>query len=476
MRKNKKDLPVLPHLTVTAVAAEGKCLARHEDMVVFLDGDTAAPGDVVDVRLTRKKKNFAEGVPVAYHQYSDVRTEPFCQHFGVCGGCKWQHITYEAQLGYKHQQVVDSLTRIAKVALPPIRPILPSARTTYYRNKLEFTFSSNRWLTPAEMAVREDLERSALGFHVPRRFDKIVDVEHCYLQPDPSNAIRLATRDYARSHKLPFYDPVTWEGFVRNLVVRTTLTGEVMVIVQVAYEKWEWLEGLLVHLRDGFPGITSLQYVVNNKGNDTFQDLEVRPFHGLPYITEKMEDLAFRVGPKSFYQPNAAQAFELYKIARSFAGLEGHETVYDLYTGTGTIANFVARQAQKVIGLEYVPMAIADAKVNAQINGIANTEFFAGDIKDLLTDDFLDAHGRPDVVITDPPRAGMDEAVTRMLLRAAPQRIVYVSCNPATQARDLAILDAQYAVKDVQPVDMFPHTYHVENVVLLERRDQDSQD
>ena len=470
MRKNKKDLPVLPNLTVTAVAAEGKCLARHEEMVVFLDGDTAAPGDVVDVRLTRKKKNFAEGVPVAYHKYSDVRTEPFCGHFGVCGGCKWQHITYEAQLGYKHQQVVDSLTRIAKVALPPIRPILPSARTTYYRNKLEFTFSSNRWLTPAEMAVREDLERSALGFHVPRRFDKIVDVEHCYLQPDPSNAIRLAARDYARAHKLPFYDPVTWEGFVRNLVVRTTLTGEVMVIVQVAYEKWEWLEGLLVHLRDRFPEITSLQYVVNNKGNDTFQDLEVKPFHGLPYITEKMEDLFFRVGPKSFYQPNAAQAYELYQIARSFAGLQGHETVYDLYTGTGTIANFVARQARKVVGLEYVPMAIADARVNAGINGIVNTQFFAGDIKDLLTDDFLDAHGRPEVVITDPPRAGMDEAVTRMLLRAAPQRIVYVSCNPATQARDLAILDAQYAVKDVQPLDMFPHTYHVENVVLLEKK------
>jgi 23S rRNA (uracil1939-C5)-methyltransferase len=470
MRKNKKTLPVLQNLTVTAVAAEGKCLARHEEMVVFLDGDTAAPGDVVDVRLTRKKKNFAEGVPVAYHQYSDVRTEPFCGHFGVCGGCKWQHITYEAQLGYKHQQVVDSLTRIAKVALPPIRPILPSARTTYYRNKLEFTFSSNRWLTPSEMAAREDLERSALGFHVPRRFDKIVDVEHCYLQPDPSNAIRLAARDYARTHKLPFYDPVTWDGFVRNLVVRTTLTGEVMVIVQVAYEKWEWLEGLLVHLRDRFPEITSLQFVVNNKGNDTFQDLEVKPFHGLPYITEKMEDLQFRVGPKSFYQPNAAQAYELYQVARSFAGLQGHETVYDLYTGTGTIANFVARQAQRVVGLEYVPMAIADARVNAQINGIANTQFFAGDIKDLLTDDFLDTHGRPDVVITDPPRAGMDEAVTRMLLRAAPQRIVYVSCNPATQARDLAILDAQYAVKDVQPVDMFPHTYHVENVVLLEFR------
>ncbi len=476
MRKNKKNLPVLPNLTVTAVAAEGKCLARHEEMVVFLDGETVAPGDVVDVRLTRKKKNFAEGVPVAYHRYSDVRTEPFCQHFGVCGGCKWQHITYEAQLGYKHQQVVDSLTRIAKVALPPIRPILPSARTTYYRNKLEFTFSSNRWLTPAEMAAREDLERSALGFHVPRRFDKIVDIEHCYLQPDPSNAIRLAARDYARAHQLPFYDPVTWEGFVRNLVVRTTLTGEVMVIVQVAYEKWEWLEGLLVHLRDRFPEITSLQYVVNNKGNDTFQDLEVQPFHGPPYITERMEDLQFRVGPKSFYQPNAAQAHELYKIARRFAGLQGHETVYDLYTGTGTIANFVARQSRKVVGLEYVPMAIADAKVNAQLNDIANAQFFAGDIKELLTDAFLDAHGRPDVVITDPPRAGMDEAVTRMLLRAAPGRIVYVSCNPATQARDLAILDDRYAVKDVQPVDMFPHTYHVENVVLLESRDQDSQD
>jgi len=363
---------------------------------------------------------------------------------------------------------VDSLTRIAKVVLPPIRPILPSAATTYYRNKLEFTFSSNRWLTAEEMAAREDLERSALGFHVPRRFDKIVDIQHCYLQPDPSNPIRLSVRDYARRHGFPFFDHVRMEGFVRNLIVRTTLTGEVMLIVQVGFPQMQWLEGLLNHVRKEFPQITSLQYVINSKGNDTFHDLEVKLYHGLPYITERMEDLQFRVGPKSFYQPNAAQAYELYKIARSFARLEGSETVYDLYTGTGTIANFVARQARKVIGLEYVPMAIEDAKVNAQINDIANTQFFAGDIKDLLTDEFLATHGHPDVVITDPPRAGMDEAVTRMLLKAAPRRIVYVSCNPATQARDLAILDEKYAVQDVQPVDMFPHTYHVENVVLLE--------
>lgn len=471
MRKKKKDLPVISRLTVSGMASEGKCIARHEDMVIFLDGDQVAPGDVVDARLTKKKKNFAEAVPVAFHEYSSLRTEPFCGHFGVCGGCKWQHVTYESQLQYKHRQVVDNLTRIAKVDLPPIRPILPSADTTYYRNKLEFTFSSNRWLTAEEISSREDLDRQALGFHVPRRFDKIVDIEHCYLQPDPSNAIRLAARDYSRRHGFPFYDQVKQEGYVRNLVVRTTLTGQVMVILQVAGEQQDWREGLLNHLRDSFPEITSLQYVINTKGNDTFNDLEVQPYHGLPYITEQMEDLHFRVGPKSFYQPNAKQAYELYKIARSFAALQGHETVYDLYTGTGTIANFVARQAQKVVGLEYVPMSIEDARVNSRINGIANTTFFAGDIKDLLTEEFLETHGRPDVVITDPPRAGMDEAVCRMLLTAAPQRIVYVSCNPATQARDLAILDEKYAVKDVQPVDMFPHTYHVENVILLELRE-----
>lgn len=470
MRKNKKDLPVLSGLEVSGMASEGKCIARHEDLVIFLDGDQVAPGDVVDARLTKKKKNFAEAVPVAFHQYSGLRTKPFCGHFGVCGGCKWQHVTYEAQLQYKHQQVVDNLTRISKVSLPPIRPILPSAQTTYYRNKLEFTFSSNRWLTVEEISSREDLDRKALGFHVPRRFDKIVDIEHCYLQPEPSNRIRLAARDYSRKHDFPFYDQVKQEGFVRNLVIRTTLAGEVMVIVQFGREEQEWREGLLRHLRDKFPEITSLLYVINSKGNDTFYDLEVEHFHGQTYITEYMEGLQFRVGPKSFYQPNAKQAYELYKIARNFAQLEGHDIVYDLYTGTGTIANFVARQAQKVVGLEYVPMSIEDARVNAQINGITNTTFFAGDIRDLLTDGFLEGNGHPDVVITDPPRAGMDESVCRMLLKAAPGRIVYVSCNPATQARDLAILDEQYAVKDVQPVDMFPHTYHVENVVLLEMR------
>jgi 23S rRNA (uracil1939-C5)-methyltransferase len=472
MKRNGKkqyNPVILEQLLITDIAAEGKCIARSGDMVIFVEG-AVAPGDVVDVRIVKKKKNFAEGVPVHFHTYTSQRTEPFCPHFGLCGGCKWQHIPYEVQLKYKQQQVVDNLERIAKVSLPVVQPILPSTQTTYYRNKLEFTFSSHRWLTDDEIHSQDQLDKRALGFHIPKRFDKILDIQHCYLQADPSNAIRLAIKDYARQQNLPFFELVKQEGFLRTMVIRTTTTGEVMLIIQFAYDDQPAIQGLLSFIQQQFPVITSLQYVINSKKNDTFQDLGIVSFAGLPYITERMEDLQFRVGPKSFYQTNAHQAYELYQIARNFANLQGPEIVYDLYTGTGTIANFVARRASKVIGLEYVEMAIEDAKVNSEINGIQNTEFFAGDIRDLLTDAFLDTHGRPDVVITDPPRAGMDEKVTRMLLTAHPQKIVYVSCNPATQARDIAILDEKYAVTAIQPVDMFPHTYHVENVALLEAR------
>ncbi len=470
MRKKKnKQQPVLEQITISDFAAEGKCIARHGDIVIFVEG-AVAPGDVVDLRVFKQKKNFWEAQAIRIHTFSPQRTAPFCEHFGTCGGCKWQHIPYETQLRQKHQQVIDNLQRIAKVPLPDIQPILPSQDTTYYRNKLEYTFSSNRWLTNEDMQKGDIADRTALGFHIPKRFDKILDIEKCYLQPDPSNRIRLAVRQFARENNYPFFDLVKQEGFLRNLIIRTTTTGEVMVIVQVFQNDEEKIYPLLDFLRNTFPEITSLQYVINAKGNETFHDLEVVAYHGLPYITEQMEDLQFRIGPKSFYQTNAVQALELYKIAQGYAQLQGHELVYDLYTGTGTIANFVARQARKVIGLEYIPMAIEDAKVNSAVNGITNTEFYAGDMRDLLNEAFLQQHGHPDVVITDPPRAGMDARVIEMLLQAAPQRIVYVSCNPATQARDLALLDEKYAVTAVQPVDMFPHTYHVENVVCLEKR------
>lgn len=460
---------MLENIRIHDMAAEGKCLTRYEGAVIFVEG-AVAPGDLVDLRVLRKKKNFMEAVATQIHEASDLRVQPVCEHFGVCGGCKWQHIQYEIQLKYKQQQVVDSLERIAKVKLPEVSPILPSAQPYFYRNKLEFTFSPSRWLTPEEIQSAAHFERRALGFHIPRRFDKILDLRNCYLQPAPSNDIRLAVRQYALDHNLSFFDNVKLAGLLRNLIIRTTDTDETMVIVQFYYEDQPTIAALLGYLRATFPQITSLQYVINSKGNDTFNDLEVMLFHGDPFITERMEDLQFRIGPKSFYQTNARQAYELYRVARRYAAIQPHETVYDLYTGTGTIANFVARQAKKVVGLEYVPTAIEDAKANSAINGITNTTFFAGDIKNLLTEEFLEANGRPDVVITDPPRAGMDAAVTEALLKASPDRIVYVSCNPATQARDLALLDEQYELKAVQPVDMFPQTHHVENVVLLQLR------
>ncbi|MGI4886913.1 MAG: 23S rRNA (uracil(1939)-C(5))-methyltransferase RlmD [Janthinobacterium lividum] len=464
-----KNIPaeLLRNVEIQDMVAEGKCLVRLENLVIFVS--QVAPGDVVDLRVTKAKKNFLEAVPTKFHQYSKLRVEPFCQHFGTCGGCKWQHLSYDAQLRYKQQQVADQLTRIGKVELPEIAHILPSPARTYYRNKLEFTFSDNGWLTTEQ--INDDsrtYNREVVGFHTPARFDKIIDVEHCWLQPEPSNEIRLFIRDYAHRHALPFNNLVRQTGLLRNLIVRTAQsTGETMVILQ-CYRAHDAIEPLLDAVLAKFPAITSLNYVLNDKGNETFHDLEVVCYRGKPYIEEDMEGLRFRIGPKSFYQTNSAGAHQLYKVARDFADLQGTELVYDLYTGAGTIASFVAKKARKVIGVEYVEQAVADAHVNAEINGITNTEFYAGDMKDILTAAFTETHGRPDLIITDPPRAGMHPDVVQRLLELRTPRIVYISCNPATQARDLELLDPAYRVTRVQPVDMFPHTHHVENVVLLE--------
>ncbi|NVK50346.1 MAG: 23S rRNA (uracil(1939)-C(5))-methyltransferase RlmD, partial [Cyclobacteriaceae bacterium] len=410
---------------------------------------------------------FMEGEAVHFHEFSKDRIEPFCAHFGVCGGCKWQHINYELQKTYKRQQVVDQFQRIAKVPIPEVSPILGSAETKYYRNKLDFTFSNSRWLTREEINSGKEFERNALGFHIPKMFDKIVDIEHCYLQGGISNDVRNSLREFALSHQLAFYDIRNQVGLLRNLIIRTTSTGQTMVIVQFGENDPESITLVMEFLKNKFPEIISLLYVINTKGNETFHDLELVTFSGLPYIEEEMEGLKFRIGPKSFYQTNSNQAYELYKVAREFADLKGDEVVFDLYTGTGTIANFVAKQAKQVIGVEYVEAAIEDAKLNSQINGIENTLFYAGDMKDILTEDFVASHAKPDVIITDPPRAGMHEDVVQMLLRLESPTIVYVSCNPATQARDVALLADKYQVERIQPVDMFPQTYHVENVVRL---------
>lgn len=465
-KKHKQQFEIIPNIRIEEMAAEGKCLARHENMVIFVPG--VAPGDVVDLKITKMKKNFAEAQAVAFHAWSDLRVEPFCEHFGVCGGCKWQHIGYDTQLFYKQKQVKDNLERIGKIGDKPMVAITGSRKTAYYRNKLEYTFSNNSWLTTDQIRSETEYDRDALGFHIPGRFDKILDIKHCYLQPEPSNNIRLAVRHYAKEHGLVFFDMVRMQGFLRNLIIRTANTGDVMVIVQVYHDDLPALQGLLEHLKTSFPEITSLQYVVNPKGNETFHDLEVVCYHGKPYIDEEMEGLIFRVGPKSFYQTNADQAYELYRITRDMAGLTGREVVYDLYTGAGTIANFVARHSKEVIGVEYVESAIEDARLNSRINNIGNTKFYAGDMKDVLNDDFVAAHGRPDVVITDPPRAGMHPEVVEKLNQLRAPRIVYVSCNPATQARDIEALSGQYEVTRIQPVDMFPQTHHVENVVTLE--------
>lgn len=472
MARKKKELPLLEKVTITDVAAEGKAVAKVNELVIFVP--YVVPGDVVDLQVKRKKNHYAEAVAVKFHEKSPLRTEPFCSHFGVCGGCKWQCLSYEEQLKYKQKQVFDNLTRIGKVELPEFRPILGSEKTRFYRNKLEFTFSNKRWLTEEE--VKQDVkydQMNAVGFHIPGAFDKVLAIDKCWLQDDISNQIRNAVRDYAYAHNFPFFDLRTQEGLLRNIMIRTSSTGELMVVLQCKVTDDEGrrkMEEILQFMADSFPQITSLMYVINNKCNDTIGDLDVEVFKGNDHIFEEMEGLRFKVGPKSFYQTNSEQAYNLYKVAREFAGLTGNELVYDLYTGTGTIANFVARQARKVVGIEYVPEAIEDAKVNSALNGIDNTLFYAGDMKDILTNDFIAEHGRPDVIITDPPRAGMHNDVIDVILAAEPKRIVYVSCNPATQARDLQLIDGKYKVTAVQPVDMFPHTHHVENVVQLERR------
>jgi 23S rRNA (uracil1939-C5)-methyltransferase len=464
----------LENIVVETMAAEGKCLARLNGQVIFIEG--GAPGDTVDITLTKIKSSFLEGKVTAIKKLSENRTAPFCMHFGTCGGCSWQHINYETQLKYKHQQVVDNLERIGGLMLPPFQQILPSQKTKYYRNKLDYTFTASRWLTKEELTSGIPFGDAGLGHHIPRMYDKVFDVKECYLQPDPSNTIRLLAREIALKESIPFFDLRKQIGFLRTITIRTANTGETMIILQVTYDKPEWIEKILKGLTDQFPQITSANYIINGKKNDTFADLNVVCWKGKPYITETMPKpdgsgtLQFQVGPKSFYQTNSDQAYELYKIAWQMAGLKGDELVYDLYTGTGTIANFVAGHAKKVIGLEYVAAAIEDAKVNSKINGIANTDFYAGDMKDLLNDQFLSQHGRPDTVITDPPRAGMHEDVCTMLLKASPKKIVYVSCNAATQARDLKILSDQYEVVAVQPVDMFPQTVHVENVAELVKR------
>jgi 23S rRNA (uracil1939-C5)-methyltransferase len=469
MGKNRQDNPIIEGLQLTSLAAEGKAMGHHNGVVVFVP--MTVPGDVVDVHVRSKRRRFMEAYVLRFIERSPLRAEPFCEHFGVCGGCKWQNLPYPEQLRFKQQQVEDQLTRIGKMELPQVSPILGSARTTFYRNKLEYTFAPKRWLTYEEIAEGGDINSEpALGFHIPGMFDKILDIRKCWLQPDPSNDIRLETKRFCNDRGWSFYDIRQHTGFMRNIVIRTSSTGEVMVIVVFAEDDRRCIEALLTHLQGQFPQITSLMYMVNTKLNDSLGDLTAVLFSGRDHIFEQMENLRFKIGPKSFYQTNSEQAHELYKVVRDFAGLTGTETVYDLYTGTGTIANFVAHKAAKVVGIEYVAEAIEDARENSLLNGIDNTVFYAGDMKQVLSDEFVAQNGHPDVVIIDPPRAGVDAPVIDVILRAAPSTIVYVSCNPATQARDMALMDGSYRVVAVQPVDMVPHTHHVENVVKLARR------
>ncbi len=476
MRHTKKVLPILENITVIDASSDGQAVGRMDEVVIFIKD--AVPGDVVDVQVTRKKNKFREGKAIKIHTYSNKRTEPVCSHFGTCGGCKWQNMEYEFQLFYKQKQVSDALTRIAKIELPEIKPIIPSKKTYKYRNKLEFTFSNKKWLTLEQVndksiafgEGKDEVTRNALGFHIPGMFDKILDIDTCHLQEEPSNAIRNELKKYALENQLSFFDLREQVGFLRNIIIRSTSTGEWMLIVSFHYEDKPAIEKLLNHLSEKFPQITSLNFVINSKKNDTISDLDIKVFKGNDSIYETMEGLKFKIGPKSFYQTNSEQAYQLYKVTRDFAGITASDIVYDLYTGTGTIANFVAHQAKKVVGVEYVPAAIEDAKINSELNNITNTSFYAGDLKDILNNDFVNENGKPDIIITDPPRAGMHEDVTKKILEIEPKRIVYVSCNPSTQARDLQLLDAKYKVINVQPVDMFPQTHHVENVVLLELR------
>lgn len=467
----RKPYPIIEGATISGIAAEGNAIARVDDLVVFVP--FGCPGDIVDIRIVKKRKNYADGRIERIIAPAPERLEPKCSHFGICGGCRWQHIPYEMQLQCKQQQVVDALTRIAKVELPEISPIKDSEHIWEYRNKMEYTFSNKRWLTNEQLASAEEYDnRDGAGFHIPGAFDKVLDIDCCYLQDDLGNRLRKFIKNFAIDNGLSFYDLRAQHGLLRTLMIRIASTGEVMAVMSFGEDDKENITKVMESVKVQFPEITSLQYVVNLKVNDTISDQEILVYSGKPFIEEEMEGLKFRIGPKSFYQTNSLQAYELYKVARNFAELTGSELVYDLYTGTGTIANFVSRQASKVIGIEYVPEAIEDAKINSAVNGITNTEFFAGDMKDVLTDEFIAEHGRPDVMIVDPPRAGMHGDVVNVILNAFPRRIVYVSCNPATQARDLALLDGKYRVVAVQPVDMFPHTHHVENVVKLELREQ----
>ncbi len=471
MARKRKELPVLTDFEITDVAAEGNAIGRTPDtgMVVFIP--FGAPGDVVDVKLDKKKKSFAQGHIERIVKPSPIRVEPRCEHFTVCGGCRWQHLPYEFQLKCKQNQVHDALTRIAKIELPEFNEIKGSPTIWAYRNKMEYTFSNRCWLTFEQLKSGEEFpDRDAVGFHIPGAFDKVLDIKKCHLQDDFTNQVRLFVKGFAKENGYTFYDLRAQHGLLRTMMVRMASTGEIMVVVVFGEDDEPKIKTVLDAVAERFPQITSLQYVVNLKVNDTIADQEIKTYKGADFIMEEMEGLKFRIGPKSFYQTNSAGAYELYKVAREFAELTGDELVYDLYTGTGTIANFVSRNCRKVIGVEYVPEAIADAVVNSRENGIENTLFFAGDMKDVLTDEFVATHGRPDVMIVDPPRAGMHEDVVNVILNAEPHRIVYVSCNPATQARDLALLDVKYKVDAVQPVDMFPHTQHVENVVKLTRR------
>ena len=469
MARKKKNLPLFENITITDIGSDGKAVAKVNGLTVFVP--FAVPGDVVDIQVGMKRKGYAGGVAVKFHHYSSEREVPFCTDYGTCGGCKWQILPYNKQLLYKEKQVAENLERIGKVEIGSLSPILPAPKTTFYRNKLEFTFSNKKWITEEQIKCGEViLNRNAIGFHIPGMFDKVLDIETCWLQSDLSNDIRNAIRTFCLENSYSFFDLRNKHGLMRTLIIRTSSIGELMVIVVFYEDDAEKREKLLTYLVETFPQITSLLFVINQKANDTITDQEVVVWHGRDHIFEEMEGLRFKIGAKSFYQTNSEQAYNLYKITRDFAQLTRNELVYDLYTGTGTIANFVARDAKQVIGIEYVPEAIEDAKENSHRNGIENTLFFAGDMKNVLKADFIAHHGRPDVIITDPPRAGMHADVVKAILLAEPQRIVYVSCNPATQARDLSVLDTGYRVTRIQPVDMFPHTHHVENVVLLERR------
>ncbi|HOI87418.1 MAG TPA: 23S rRNA (uracil(1939)-C(5))-methyltransferase RlmD [Lentimicrobium sp.] len=472
-KKVKSEGPfILENVEILDAGSEGNAIAKVEDMVVFVP--FVVPGDVCDIRIVSRKRRFYEGRAIRFHKYSDRRVKPVCSHFGICGGCRWQAMPYEDQLKYKQKQVYDAFTRIGHLDFPDILPIRHSANTEYYRNKLEYTFSTHRWLTDEEMNIPRDVrDMNALGFHIPGMFDRVLDIQHCYLQSEISNRIRLAVKNFALENKLSFYDIRNFTGDLRNLIIRDSNAGDIMVIMVFGTDDPNKIETVMQFLAGSFPEVTSLVYVVNQKHNDTISDLQPTLYKGQPFITAKMENLSFRIGPLSFYQTNSDQALELYRITRSLASLTGSETVYDLYTGTGTIANFVASDAKKVIGIEYIEPAVADARLNSDLNSIANTSFVAGDMAKVLTPAFIEENGRPDVVITDPPRAGMHEKVVKSLLEALPKRIVYVSCNPATQARDISLMTDKYRIEAVQPVDMFPHTHHVENICLLVRHGEE---